>query len=279
MPQHREPSAYLEAVAEAYAASALSAALLPERWLLLAPLPAIALLAASWFARIPIVAGGDAAFAPDPLAPDFRPLLAILADRIEAALAGGGVARIHLMPMLAPDGSPLPYAIDWNPAESSLVATHCASTERRHCGAPVRPAALLPIVVSRHPVSIEARRAPDGRRVLLLERRPFTVRSLFSREPPGFAALAYALYAPTALLLLKRHGVGGGIGPMRIAVAAIAPVVAVRLWAFRTRLRRAVAGNALFAAGLLRRFLRRRPAIRGGQTPSRPGSRPQEGVV
>lgn len=249
----KEQHAYIEATAEAYVASVLCVALLPSGWLFLAPLSAIAILVAAWFSRIPLARKGDATFAPDPLAPDFKPLLALLAGTIEGIQAGDGKARIHLMPMLGPDGRPAPYALDWSPTRSCLEVTHSGVTTSCHCAARIRPNALLPIIVAEYPVTVEAEMDSGGWRVLLGTRQPFLFRRLFNRDPTNFAKVAYAIYVSTIMCLCRYSRSGDGLAGMRVAVAMVAPVVLVRLWAFRSRIHHAVAQNSIFLARLFKR--------------------------
>lgn len=229
----------LAATAEAALAAALCLALLPAPRLFLAPLVAAALLVPALLNRMPARRRGEAVFAPDPLAPDFVPLVATLREMIEDAQADGARRRLVLTPLPASNGGFDDYGVLWRPGENSsaVEVEWRGSRVRRRTAAAVLPKAPMPLRVGSHPVRITiSRDSRTGRAVLAIERPWRPLRTLNPLGAP--LRSAYIAYLAALLGLLRvfppQHAASG----VTFAVLAAAPILLRRLADFAPRLRR-----------------------------------------
>lgn len=244
----------LAAAAEALLVSAIFLALLPERLLWLSPLPAILFLTCSWPRRIPRIGKRDAVFVPDPLAPDFKPLLASLDEMLGAVQTGGRKARMILMPMPSADGGYSAYAVDWEPWNSALAVQWRGGRQSRHCLVRIEPRAFMPIVAGSCPAEIKAEFDASTGRVAIDAAHPFSLHRLLSDAPPSRLSIVYVAWLAVLLPAVRiADGALDGRLPL-LAVLAVAPPVVLRMTAFSERISRALAQNAAFARLLFRRF-------------------------
>ena len=226
----------LAATAEASLAAALCVALPWHAAHVAAPFVALALLLPSWRVLVPAAGRDDAVFSPDPLSPDFTPLLRTLREMIEAAKVQGTKRRLILTPMPSHDGGFREYRLLWNPGSQTLVAEWDGGKQRNRTAAQVLLDAPMPICVGRHPVSIEVSRDRRTARALLAVERP--MRPLGFLNPGCAPALvsAYYLYLAAALFA---YGMASPERPMKaltLAVVAIAPILVRRLIDFAPRI-------------------------------------------
>lgn len=237
----------------AFVASAMLA-LLPDRLCFAAPAAAAALLLRALPPRIPRAGRDCAVFVPDPLAPDFRPLLSAVADALEAVQADGRERGAILTPVPCPGGGFASYSLSWEPGPGRLVAVCGGRSVSRKCAAKVRVRAPLPIEVCRHPVKISIR--PDERAggACIAAGGARSLVSLATGTPPGAGYIAYLLYlCPVfAVYAILGREVGGALA---LFAAAAAPILAVRLLDFKERIALFSRRNALFARLLARRFI------------------------
>lgn len=248
----RETAANIMARAAAPAfAAALCIAFLPPELLFVAPLAAIAVSLYYGFRTAPRARRGDAVFAPDPLAPDFKPLLKTVRSMLEAAKAQGRRGRIVMTPMPAPVGGFAPYSLCWSPKDNAIEADWNGGKTRLRSAVPVRIAAPMPIRVMDHPVAVSF--GHDSRSGRVAVSTGIAARNAL-RSPRTDAWLLYL----AALLLVARLRAGDGrVNLMSVAIFAAMPVIVRRLADFYPRFMRAAKTEFAFARNLARRFFGR----------------------
>lgn len=233
-------------------AAALCVAFLPPRLLFAAPIAAIAVAIVSGLSSAPFARRGDAVFAPDPLAPDFRPLLKSVREMLEAAKAQGRCGRIVLTPMPSATGGFAEYSLCWDPKHSAMEATWPGGTTRLKSVVPVFLDAPMPVVVGRFPVAVAF--APDSRSGRVAVSASGTAGGADGRPPQAMLTAAWLFYLSAVLVAARLLAGEGNIDLARTAVFAAAPVVMRRLVDFSPRIIRTVETEAAFAKNLLRRL-------------------------
>lgn len=256
---------YVAITAEAACVASAMLALLPDHLCAAAPAAAVALLLRALPPRIPRAGRDCAVFVPDPLAPDFRPLLSAIADALEAVQADGRERCAILTPLTCREGGFSSYSLSLEPASGTLVAVCGGRSASRKCAAKVRVRAPLPIEVRRHPVKIFLR--PDARTggACIAAGGARSLVSLATGGPPGAGYIAYLLYLCPVFAVYALRGRAAG-GALALFAAAAAPIMAVRLLDFKERIALFSRRNALFARLLARRFL---PGGRAKRDPSK----------
>lgn len=230
-------------------AAALCIAFLPPRLLFAAPLAAIAVAIVSGLRSAPFARRGDAVFAPDPLAPDFRPLLKTVREMLEAAKAQGRPGRIVLTPMPSATGGFAEYSLRWDPKHSAMEASWLGGTAQLKSAVPVFLDAPMPVTVGRFPVAVEF--APDSRSGRVAVSTAGAAGGTGGRAPNALRAAVWLLYLSAILIAARLVAKDGRIDVMRVAVFAAAPVVVMRLADFSPRILRAAKSEAVFARNLL----------------------------
>lgn len=233
-------------------AAALCIAFLTPRMLFAAPLAAIAVSLWEGLRRMPFVRRGDAVFAPDPLAPDFRPLLKTVREMLEAAKAQGLRGRIVLTPMPSATGGFAEYSLRWDPKHSAMEASWPGGTTHLKSAVPVFLDAPMPVIVGRFPVAVSF--APDGRSGRVAVSAVGADAAGGGGRTPRPRTAAWLFYLSGILVAARLLAGEGDIDLARTAVFAAAPVVIRRLVDFSPRIIRAVKSEAAFAKNLLRRL-------------------------
>ena len=154
------PSPILSIAADVCVALAC-AALIPGAtpWLPLVPL---LILLPHWADRIRLSNPRPCTllFVPDPKEPDWRPLAQAFSELCRRALEDGEPQTLCLTPFCRPDGSPRPYAVDYQPSRQMIMIHECGESrpcEHRLAGV-LRPRLPLPLIVGAEPVMLRIER-------------------------------------------------------------------------------------------------------------------------
>ena len=241
---------YLAAAMEAAIAAGAFCVCLPSLCFL-APTVALAMLIPALRARHFASRSAAVSFVPDPLAPRFSELAAVLAKCAEKAAAGEGGSTVRLAPLYDKRGF-VPYEITVRPGNGAFVVTCGEKESRRATDAPLRPRCQLPLRVALQPLAVEVV-GEAGAAVLRTPQPLVRFRPERSRHI-GAAGLAYRFYVVAFLGWCLGNGKTLATDGAAILAFIALPALVVRAAAFRTRVIAFLRSQFWFAGRLARRF-------------------------
>ncbi len=217
----------------------------------LAPILALIFSLALWLSALPPKCKNYNTFAPDPNAPDYTGLLKLIVRRVTEADSGERNV-ICLCPLLSEDGAYREYALSYSRKKHQLQLTHDGKKSVLKSEAGIIPRGNMPVTVRNH------------HKLLILEKK---LNQTILREhnlifgkyytTVTTNAVIYRLFAVALVFTYLFCEADNPSTLCRCLIAAVLPIIIIRIAAFKDRVITFAAENFDFFLRLIIRFFPR----------------------